>query len=353
MRPRLTALLALVLLAALAGQSPAGGVSHSAAQATSDPAVGDAVTFLRDPDAGSAAGTVTITVNQVVDPFAAFGPTVAPAGRRYVYVGLTIANDGETPLVIDPASFFVQDADGVVARPIDPFAATPAAAADRSFTVAAGATEAGGVVFAVREDAVLARLFHDPAPDRLILLASFAAPAGAEPTPTPPPAAVDATATVAGDTPTPAAAEDEATGTATAADISCDGFQAYYDETTERIDRLAEVEEELADLVNTLLANPTGAATTLEGLATEFEGLAADQRDATVPAGAEALNDRIVAMFETYAEGLGQLASGLAAMNPAALQGAIPLISEADELSREVAAQLDAAAAACGIPTDQ
>ena len=304
------------------------------AQGVTEPAVGEPVTFLRDPAAGADGGEVTITVDQVVDPFATFGATAAPPGTRLVFVSLTIANAGDSPLTVDPATFFVQDADGLLSRPID------LATSDTvdSFTVEPDASLAGGVVFAVGEDAALARLFHDPAPDRLIFLANLAGPAVVVPTP-------DATTPTAdnggGQTPVPS-------GTG---EIDCANFAAYYDETKARLDRLEGFSADLETVVDSILTDPIAATSTIEGLIAELDQFAEEQRNATVPAGAESLNDRIVAMYERYSEGFRQMADGLQTLDPTAIQAAIPIVSEADDLNQQILTDIAAAAEACGVST--
>jgi hypothetical protein len=94
------------------------GAPHRVAHAAPTlPEVGTPVVF----PLGTDGGAVTITVTQIVDPFGALGGGTPPAGIRYVYVGLTVANGGQAPLAVDPKAVFVVDA----ARDV---AAYPAAA---------------------------------------------------------------------------------------------------------------------------------------------------------------------------------------------------------------------------------
>jgi hypothetical protein len=269
-----------------------------------------------------------MTVSQVVDPFGAFGGGTPPAGSRYVYVGLTIANGGDGPLTVDPATLFVVDAAGFVYRPSDLFGGAELQ------TVAPGASVAGGVVFAVPEDAVLTAVYHDPAEDRLIWLALLG---GAAPV---------VETTPAGGTATPVP---PASVTPVAGDVDCDAFAAYLAGTQERIARLEAIGAEAADLVSIAMADPFEAATTVQGWADDTAALAEEQAQAAVPAGLEELNNQAVEAFHTYADAFGQLATGLENFDPDALGAFQTILTEGDTRMTQTIDALNALAGSCGL----
>jgi hypothetical protein len=312
---RLVGLLTVVVLVTcvLTAQT-APGVARAAPPL---PGVGTPVTFpLRE------GGEVTMTVTQVVDPFGALGGGTPPAGMRFVYVGLAVVNRGKGPLAIDPSAFFVVDAAGFVYCPSDPLGGTGA-----TQSVAPGASVNGGVVFAVPADAVLTAVYHDPAADRLILLALLGEtrPGGG-----------------ATETPVP-------TGTPVAASVDCAAFATYLQETKGRIDRLQAIGAQATDLVGLAQTDPVEAATAVQGWANDATGLAKEQAGVRVPAGLGDLNDRVVQALQTYADAFTQLATGLSNFDSSALQAFQTTLTDGDARMTKVIADLNAVAAGCGI----
>jgi ABC-type Co2+ transport system permease subunit len=323
---RLVGLLTVVVLAAFA---VAGGPHLVAHAAPSLPGVGTPVIFpLSEGD-----GEVTVTITQVVDPFGALGGGTPPAGTRYVYVGLTVANGGVGPLDVDPDAVFLVDEDGFVYRPSDLFGGGGAMQ-----TVAPGASVAGGVVFAVPTDAVLTAVYHDPAEDRLILLALLGdAVSVASSTETP----------VVGGTETPIARR---TGTAVAGgDVDCEAFAPYLAEINGRIEQLQAIGLQATDLVGLAQSDPFEAAAAVQGWADDTAALAQEQAQAEVPAGLGDLNDRAVKGLQTYAEAFGQLAIGLSCLDEKALQAFQTILTDGDAQMTKVIDDLNAIADACGL----
>ena len=355
---RMVALVALALLvASLAGVGRAG-----AQDAPTLPGVGDPVTF----PASEGEGDVTITVTEIVDPFGAFGAGSPPEGSRYVYVVLTVANGGGEPLTFDPATVFVVDADGFVYRPADLFDPSTA-----SQTVEPGGDVEGGVVFAVPEEAVLAAVYHDPADDRLVLLAVLgAAPAGGgEDGDESDGGTADGTddGEADGDDGTASAddggeadggeadgGEDGGDGATSieVGDVDCEEFAPYYEDITARIADVAAIGAQMEDLINLVQTDPVGAGDTVQGWADDIAALAEEQAQAEVPAGLEDLNAQAVQAMETYADGFSQLAAGLASLDATALQAVVPVLQEGDDLMTEVEDTLASVAEECGIDTE-
>ena len=323
---RLVGLLTVVVLATFvlaAGSPPRVGAQTSPRL----PGVGTPVVFPLGEDSGE----VTVTITQVVDPFGAFGGGTPPPDSRYVYVGLTVLNGGEEPLTIDPAALFVVDADGFVYRPSDLFGDGAAIQ-----TVAPGASVAGGVVFAVPADAVLTAVYHDPAADRLILLALLggALPVG------------DGTETPVGGTETPVPGGIE---TPVSGDVDCDAFATYLAEAKDRIERLEAIGGQAVDLVDLALSDPFEAATSVQGWADDTAALAEEQAGAEVPAGLGDLNERAVEALQTYVDAFNQLATGLRNVDADALGAFQVILTEGDTRMTQVIDRLNAVAEACGI----
>jgi hypothetical protein len=358
MRRLLTSLVVMTVVLAVAGLAPLQFLSVRAQDAAL-PGVGDPVTFPVD----ESGGTATVTVTQVVDPFGSFGAGAAPEGERFVYVAIDVANGSDEPLDLDPATIFVVDTEGFVHRPGEAFNTGEAGGTQ---TIAPGEEVAGGVVVSVPEETTLAAVYHDPAEDRLILLALLTGSA---------PSGEDGDGDGDGDG-GPAATEEPDTGIdddgddeedgddgdgedgdgeggdetpVAIEDVDCAAFETYYAETNDRIAQLEAVAAGMEDLVNLLTTDPTGAGATVQEWADALIALAEEQENAEVPAGLEALNDQTVEMFNTYADAFEQLARGLANFDVAAVQAIVPILQEGDALATEVIDQLEALAAQCGI----
>jgi hypothetical protein len=328
-----------MILVLLATAAPARPSAVRAQDAPALPGVGDPVTF----SLAEGAGEATITVTQIVDPFGTFGTGDAPEGSRFVYVALTIANGGDQPLTVDPATIFVVDTAGFVYRPAEAPGGDATDAAGQ--TVDPGAEVDGGIVAAVPEEAVLAAVYHDPAADRLILLALLRDQAATSDDETPPPDGEDVTPPADGED-----GEDETP--VVVGDVDCDAFAAYNAETRDRITRLEEIASQMADLPTLLTSDPTGIGPVVQGWSDDIAALAEEQANAEVPAGLEALNDQTVAAYEIYVDAFSQLATALAGLDVAAIQAIIPVLEEGDALLTEVIDQLDDLAEGCGIEVE-
>ena len=106
-----------------------------------------------------------------------------------------------------------------------------------------------------------------------------------------------------------AAALSLATECATGANCSTAGnLQAFVDENSN-------------DLTSTVMSDPLGAGETIATASSDVAALAEAQADADVPPGFEDLNDAAVAMFESFAVALENLATGLASFDMEAIQG--------------------------------
>lgn len=361
-----------LLLAAVSARSVAAQGDGAAL-----PQVGDPVTF--PLDAEGELGEATVTVEEVIDPFEELADDFAPEDEtRYVLATVTVENGGDEVLSVDPATIFVQDADGFIYRAMEePFAAeeTEPAPLVEPADIDGGETAEAAVGFAVPEDAVLTAVYHDPDDDRLITLAVLEpASSGDEGTAeadddedAETPEADDATAEANDATAeaddedaddegeeTPEA-DDEGTA-ATSGDLDCGDVETYYDDTDERLVRLNEIVDGLINLdADTAAADPTGTVEQFREHADELEAFAVEQEDEDVPAGLEDLNDAGVEMFETLAEGFDQVADAFEAAftsgDTSGLAEAQATIIEGGELNAEFVADLNAVAEDCGIET--
>lgn len=143
---------------------PAGGCP-------ADPGIGDAVSVV-GPDG---ADLVTVTASELIDPFEEYDPSGSPArGQRFVVVRVDAEAISPRPFDLDPNAFYLQDADGFLARPVG-----LRLAADVTITpleraaLEAGAVARGFIAYSVLGGVELHRLFYAPASDRLVLIADL------------------------------------------------------------------------------------------------------------------------------------------------------------------------------------
>jgi hypothetical protein len=143
----------------------------SAEACPGDPHAGDTVPVI-GPDG---AVILTLTVTEVIDPFEEYDPTAPPArGQRFVVVRIDAEGIGPRPFDLDPNAFYLQDADGFLARPIGlrlgpEVTLTPLA----RIALEDGAVAKGFLAYAVLGGVRLDRLFFAPASDRLVLVADL------------------------------------------------------------------------------------------------------------------------------------------------------------------------------------
>lgn len=290
-----------------------------AAAQNAEPLPGDPVTFRQDAADDTAAGESTVTVVEFADPATREVAEPAPDGTRYVEIVLAI--DNGTDLTSDPATYFLLDSEGLIERPLEEWSepsdtATPAASAatgDLTLIVPVG----------IETDPV--RLFHVPSSDRMILLANLGGSAAAS-------------APIASPT---------ATG-----EISCDQFESYFVETVERLNRLAEIAEDAAAEAGAFVSDPEAAAESAADWAAELEAIAREQADTDIPAGAEEVNDRLVELFDTIAEGLRQLADGLESFDLGQIQEALEGIATIDDRIADAVPAFTEAAESCDLDTE-
>jgi len=292
-----------------------------AAAQNAEPLPGDPVTFRQDATDDTPAGETTVTVIEFADPATREVAEPAPDGTRYVEIVLAI--DNGTDLTSDPATYFLLDSEGLIERPLQEWsevsdAATPAASAatgDLILIVAVG----------IETDPV--RLFHVPSSDRMILLANLGG---------------SADQVLPGD----------AAASPAAGEIACDQFEDYFQVTVERLNRLAEIAEDAAAEAGAFVSDPEAAAESVADWAAELEAIAREQADTDIPAGAEEVNDRLVELFDTIAEGLRQLADGLESFDLGQIQEALEGIATIDDRIADAVPAFTEAAESCDLDTE-
>lgn len=183
MTTRLRATRLLVLPAALAllggttatlaqEATPAAGQEQATASSNqADPRVGDAVPYVDEN--GVELGTASVV--EVTDPFTGFDEYSGPdEGERYVAFTITVAGtDGS--LEADPNDFGLQTVDGYFFSPA--YVNRKLTTADipdlDRIEVVPDTERTGTVIFAVAEDAELARLLWQPDSGRLFVVADL------------------------------------------------------------------------------------------------------------------------------------------------------------------------------------
>lgn len=195
-------LVAVAILLASAGQS---ATSAHAVRMARQAGFGMAVSYIGSE--GEELGR--LTVDDVVAPWRDYDPASAPArGSRYVMVQLTVENSGTRPLVVDPATFSIQDTDGFLIFPesigVSSEGGTGAAVLVSS-ELEPGESITGSLIFEVITATEPARVLFQPGRDRLIILTDLtldraaaeapqteaAGPVSTEPPRVPPPAAAE------------------------------------------------------------------------------------------------------------------------------------------------------------------
>lgn len=123
---------------------------------------------------GQEVGTVTVT--KIVDPFTGYNPSYPPVrGSRFVLLSVTATNTGTNPWGFDPGRIFIQDSENFLTWPsgvdLGPEPVEPAL----GYQDIPPATTVSGVVgYVMLKGVAPARIFYQPANDRLILLADVA-----------------------------------------------------------------------------------------------------------------------------------------------------------------------------------
>lgn len=120
---------------------------------------------------------IAITVAAVEDPFLDAAEGVQPQeGNRFVLLTMVYENLGNRPFETRPDQIVLQDADGYLRRSTTIQRGEDVTMPDLDWiTMAPGDRISGVVGFEVPEDAELARVFYQPEPSRLLVLADLQA----------------------------------------------------------------------------------------------------------------------------------------------------------------------------------
>lgn len=156
MRKFLVAVLLLTFLASTAISSPV-----IAQTVPAGPTIGQAVPFYSSD--GNQIGT--ITVNGVTDPFEEFDVYSSPQrGYHYVALDVTVTNDSQRPIGVDPYSFVVVDSDGIMTNysSISLDASSTATLLEYTDALAPGTSTGGLIVFEAFTGTTIDRVQYSP-----------------------------------------------------------------------------------------------------------------------------------------------------------------------------------------------
>ena len=288
------------------------------------PALGETVSIV-DSEGGSG----SVTVSEIVDPFADVDPSqTPPEGGRFVMLSLVYENTSDGRFFVEPYGLLLRDEDGNLwnSTSVTRLEETELIPDITSAQLAPGDRLSGAVVFVVPEGTGLAGIYTGPVSGQLLQLADLESRSADEAG-----AATDATVD-----------ESEGTPAASTATGACADLEQWLTGARERIQRAGEMSLEDATLED--LDN-------LAEHADEYAALAEAQLADQAPPEAETAGKALATTFRAYSDAINQILSANDPDKDAALEltEGMNTFNDAGSRLNDIEAELNRIAAECGL----